>query len=129
MQEEINNNLGGKVMDFTKITHGSTAIFKIRGSLEAERDEVLNLRVAIVDEVKDNKRDIILNFEEVELIDGVAVGYLLECLRIAKKNGTDLKLVKPNTFVIRVLHEYSVLHFFEIYPTESQAMISSRKVA
>ncbi|MCX8065125.1 MAG: STAS domain-containing protein [Candidatus Hydrogenedentes bacterium] len=117
-------------MDFTKISHGLTTIFKVRGSLDSESDEVLNLKMAILDELKSgNKKNIILNFEQVELIDVLSIAHLLECLRIVRKRGGDLKLVNPNTFVQQVLHEHSVSHFFEIYPTESQAMVSSRKVA
>jgi anti-anti-sigma factor len=114
-------------MEFKRTVQGNTTIFRVRGSLDSE--EVLDLRLAIIEEVEKRKKNIVLNFEEVELIDIISIGYLLECLRIARKKGRDLKLVKPNNFVRQLLHDQSVTHFFEIFPTELQAINSFRMVA
>ena len=114
-------------MEFQKVSHGPTTIFRVKGTLDS--DEVLDLRLAIIEETDKRKKNIILNFEEVEVIDLISVGYLLECLRIVRKKGGDLKLVNPNTFVRQMLHEQSVSHFFEICSSESQAINSFRLVA
>lgn len=107
-------------MDMEKLNYGHVILFRISGSLDEEN--VCELRLAIADYIKRRKSCVVLNLQDVEMVDQVSAGYLLECLQMARRKGGDLKLVKPNTFIEQLFRFLGIWHYFEIYTNETSAV-------
>ena len=107
-------------MEIEKLNCGQVILVRVSGCLDEE--SVCNLRLAIADYIKRKKNYVVLNLQEVEMMDQVAAGYLLECLQTARRKGGDLKLVKPSTFIEQLFRFVGIWHYFEIYTNEMSAV-------
>ncbi len=114
-------------MDMEKNNYGHVTLFRISGSLDEEN--VCDLRLAIVDCIKRKKSCVVLNLSNVDMIDQVSAGYLLECLQMARRKGGDLKLVNPSTFIEQLFRFLGIWHYFEIYITETGAVDAFKRAA
>jgi len=113
-------------MEMEKLNYGHVILIRVSGSLDEEN--VCDLRLAIVDYIKRKRNCVVLNLQDVDMMDQVSAGYLLECLQMARKKGGDLKLVKPSTFIEQLFRFLGIWHYFTIYTQEAEA-INSFKLA
>ncbi len=114
-------------MDMEKINYGHVILIRISGSLDEEK--VCDLRLAIADYIKRKKSCVVLNLQQVDMMDQVSAGYLLECLQMARRKGGDLKLVQPSTFIEQLFRFLGIWHYFETYQTETGAVNAFKLVA
>lgn len=83
-------------------------------------DEVLT---AVVDELlNDSYRSILLNLSEVDSIDSMGLGQLVQCHRNAERAGASVRLLKPKDRVRKSLHVTRLLPIFTIYESEAEAL-------
>lgn len=80
------------------------------------------LREAIAELIKENKTDILLNFQNVKYIDSSGTGEILSSLNALNELGGSLKLSNLTPKVREVLTLSSILPILEVYEDESKAI-------
>lgn len=68
--------------------------------------------------------DVVLNLKQVNIIDSVAVGYLVYRYKLFRKKGGRFKLCHLQASVYKLLSLADLHHWFEIYDDEDKAVAS-----
>jgi anti-sigma B factor antagonist len=87
-------------------------------------DEIGDLRDAIHDLIKQDKKKIILNLAGVDYIDSSGVGELVGCFTTVRNSGGELKLLNLTQKVQDVLHVTKLYTVFDIKDDEFHAVKS-----
>jgi anti-sigma B factor antagonist len=87
-------------------------------------DEIHDLREAVRDLIKRDKKKIILNLANVDYIDSSGVGELVGCFTTLRNAGGELKLLNLTQKVHDVLHVTKLYTVFDIREDEFTAVKS-----
>jgi anti-sigma B factor antagonist len=87
-------------------------------------DEIHDLREAVRDLLKQDKKKIILNLANVDYIDSSGVGELVGCFTTLRNAGGELKLLNLTQKVHDVLHVTKLYTVFDIREDEFTAVKS-----
>jgi len=87
-------------------------------------DEIHDLREAVRDLIKQDKKKIILNLANVDYIDSSGVGELVGCFTTLRNAGGELKLLNLTQKVHDVLHVTKLYTVFDIRDDEFTAVKS-----
>jgi anti-sigma B factor antagonist len=98
-------------------------ILDLKGRLTAGLGDQI-LREAIDELLAENRRRILLNLSEVAFLDSAGVGELVSGLKTARRFGAELKLLNVGDRVYSTLEMARLLHTFEIYSDEEEAIRS-----
>lgn len=103
--------------------HNDVVIVDFEGRLvSGDGDEVL---AKVVDELlAENYKKILLNLSEVEYIDSMGLGELVQSYKLAQRFGASLHLLQPRDRVKKSLHLTKLLPLFPIHETETDALKS-----
>lgn len=99
--------------------------------VEGDIDEagVKELRIALVDCLRDGQHHVVVNLTGMRFISYMGVGVLVERLRQFKANKGSMKLVGPNMYTQRLFRMTGVTNLFEIHESEDAAIDVSEEAA
>jgi len=80
------------------------------------------IKEVIKEQIDNNKRQIIINLDEVSYIDSSGIGALISSLSNLKKIGGGLKIINVHDSVKKVFELTKLTSFFEIYDNEDEAV-------
>ena len=100
---------------------GDVVIVDFQGRLAVGvGDEMLP---GLISELLDEgNRKILLNLSEMDYIDSNGLGELVQTLKMSKRLGAQLVLLKPQDRVRKTLKLTNLLPMFNVYETEADAM-------
>lgn len=99
---------------------GDGVVLRLDGDVDEEG--VKQLRIALVDCLRDNHHHVVLNLQGMRFISYMGVGVLVERLRQFRANKGDMKLVSPNMYTQRLFRMTGVTNLFEVFESESAAI-------
>ncbi len=110
-------------MTMTERWVGDVTILDLKGRLVLdEGDAVLRARVnGLIDQLR---LKIVINMQDVTYVDSCGVGALVEKYVSLRRQGGDLKLLHLTPRSQRILEITGLLHVFEAYDTEPDAVAS-----
>ena len=103
--------------------NGATTILDLEGDVIMGGGSAA-LRDKIADLVRNEKANVLLNFEKVKYMDSSGTGEIVAGMQILEKNGGSLKLVNLTQKVEQVLTLSSILPILDIYDDEASALDS-----
>ena len=103
------------------------AIVRVDG--EVDEDGVRQLRIALVNCLRDNGYNVIVNLSGMKFISYMGVGVLVERLRQFRSYDGDMKLVGLNLYTQRLFRMTGVTSLFDVYETEADAIREYREAA
>ena len=98
-------------------------IVDFSGRLAAGVGDELLLKV-VSELLAEDYRKILLNLSEVDYIDSMGLGELVQSYKSAQRHGASLKLLRPQERVRKSLHLTALLPLFEVHETEAAALES-----
>jgi anti-anti-sigma factor len=99
---------------------GSVCTLKVKGKLVCG-EPVNRFQDAFMSALSSGHIFLIFDLEAVPLIDSSGIGSVVNALRTSTKAGGNVKLVKPATFVSKMLKMVGVLDLFEVFDSEADA--------
>jgi anti-sigma B factor antagonist len=96
---------------------------------DVDEEGVKDLRIALVDCLRDNQYDVVVNLSGMEVISYMGVGVLVERLRQFRSYDGDMKLVGLNQYTQRLFRMTAVTKLFETFESEAQAIQVYQKAA
>ncbi|MFQ6081837.1 MAG: STAS domain-containing protein [Candidatus Aminicenantia bacterium] len=99
-------------------------IFDIEGEIKRSEITDVTLHQIVKDQLDTGKRNILLNFEKVELIDSFGVGEILASYISTHNLGGKLKLAKISKKLYLVFQVTMLTNVFEIFDDEEVALKS-----
>ena len=115
------------MLKITREQNGEVAVIRVQGDVDEE--SVKDLRIALVNCLRDNSCHVVVNLSGMKFISYVGVGVLVERLRQYRSYGGDMKLVGINLYTQRLFRMTGVTNLFEIYDTEALAVQKYQKAA
>lgn len=109
------------MLDIQERQNGNTTILDLQGNVIMGGGSA-KLREAIARLVKENKTDILLNFQNVKYIDSSGTGEILSGNGFLSEAGGSLKLANLTPKVREVLTLSSILPILEVYEDEASAL-------
>jgi anti-sigma B factor antagonist len=94
----------------------------VAGVGEELLSEVINELLA------ENWKKILLNLSNVDYIDSLGLGELVQSLKLAQRFGASLRLLKPQDRIRKTLRLAMLLPMFPVYDTEADALRSFAEV-
>ena len=102
-------------------------IVRVKGDVDEEG--VKQLRIALVNCLRENHVYIVMNLSEMSFISYMGVGVLVERLRQFRSSDGDMKLVGLNLYTQRLFRMAGVTTLFDTYAKESEALQVYRQAA
>lgn len=99
---------------------GAISVIRLRGDVDEEG--VKQLRIALVDCLKEQGHFVVLNLTNMKFISYMGVGVLVERLRQFRTYGGDMKLVGLNLYTQRLFRMTGITSLFETFESEDQAL-------
>ena len=99
------------------------SILDLDGKLTIGSGDVA-LRGAMLDEINDGKKKILINLREVATIDSSGLGELIRCRATAASNEADVKLLNVNLKARKLLMMARLVGVFEMFDDEAMAIAS-----
>jgi len=101
-------------MEISVRTLGKVGLFRIEGAV---RDGAhLHLRNALIHFIEDGQPKFVVDLTHAESLDSAAIGELVSCLKRAREDGGDLKLVvRPEGIVHELLQLMHLDRVFQIF--------------
>jgi len=115
------------MLNIEKEQVGGVAIIRVSG--DVDEDGVKDLRIALVNCLRDNDYNVIVNLSGMKFISYMGVGVLVERLRQFRSYDGDMKLVGLNLYTQRLFRMTGVTNLFETFETEGQAVQGLQKAA
>ena len=103
------------------------AIVRVDG--EVDEDGVRQLRIALVNCLRNNGYNVIVNLSGMKFISYMGVGVLVERLRQFRSCDGDMKLVGLNLYTQRLFRMTGVTSLFDVYDSEADAIREYREAA
>ncbi len=110
----------------TRKTDG-IAIVRVEG--EVDEDGVRQLRIALVNCLRDNGYNVVVNLSGMKFISYMGVGVLVERLRQFRSYDGDMKLVGLNLYTQRLFRMTGVTSLFDVYENEADAIRDYQEAA
>jgi anti-anti-sigma factor len=107
-------------MDLDITESGSVCTLKVKGKLVCG-EPVNRFQEAFMSALSTGHIFLIFDLEAVPLIDSSGIGSVVNALRTSAKVGGNVKLVKPASFVSKMLKMVGVLDLFEVFDSEADA--------
>lgn len=109
-------------VEFEKVDREHVSVLKISGNLDTSTSKLL--KRALVELIKEEHYNIVVDMKKVVQINYMGVGTLLERLRQLRKLSGDLKLAGLNRVTRKALSMVGASKVFETYDTEEDAVAS-----
>ena len=110
-------------MDIKKRTVGDVAIFDLNGKLTIGKGDVV-LREALVEELENGGKQVVINLDGVTTIDSSGLGELIRCKVTATSNQAEVKLLHVNIKARKLLTMAQLVGVFEMFDDEALAVAS-----
>ena len=115
------------MLNIEKEVRDDVTIIRVIG--DVDEDGVKDLRIALVNCLRDNGYNVVVNLSGMKFISYMSVGVLVERLRQFRSYNGDMKLVGLNLYTQRLFRMTGVTNLFETFETEAQAMVRKTKAA
>jgi anti-sigma B factor antagonist len=96
-------------------------IVDFKGRLAAGVGDEL-LPSVITEILGDGYKKILLNLSDMDYIDSNGLGELVQSLKVSKRQGASLRLLKPQDRVAKTLRLTNLLPMFSVYESEIEAL-------
>ncbi len=103
------------------------AIVRVDG--EVDEEGVRDLRIALVNCLRDNGYNVVVNLSGMKFISYMGVGVLVERLRQFRSYDGDMKLVGLNMYTQRLFRMTGVTSLFDVYEDEAAAIREYQEAA
>ena len=110
-------------MELNKRTVGDVIIFDLDGKLTIGKGDVV-LRDALVDEMSNGNKKVLINLDKVSTIDSSGLGELIRCKVTSTSNDAEVKLLHVNIKARKLLTMAQLVGVFEMFDDESLAVES-----
>lgn len=110
-------------MEIKKRQVGDVSILDLAGKLTIGAGDVA-LRGAMLDEIGDGHKKIIINLDDVKVIDSSGLGELIRCKATAASNEAEIKLLHVNLKARKLLTMAHLVGVFEMFDDEEIAIAS-----
>lgn len=101
----------------------------VRVDGEVDEDGVRQLRIALVNCLRNNGYNVVVNLSGMQFISYMGVGVLVERLRQFRSYEGDMKLVGLNLYTQRLFRMTGVTSLFDVYESEADAIREYREAA
>lgn len=115
------------MLNIEKEVREDVTIIRVIGDVDEEG--VKDLRIALVNCLRDNGYNVVVNLSGMKFISYMGVGVLVERLRQFRSYNGDMKLVGLNLYTQRLFRMTGVTNLFETFETEAQAIGRKTKAA
>lgn len=115
------------MLNIEKEVRDEVTIIRVMG--DVDEDGVKDLRIALVNCLRDNGYNVVVNLSGMKFISYMGVGVLVERLRQFRSYNGDMKLVGLNLYTQRLFRMTGVTNLFETFETEAQAIGRKTKAA
>lgn len=99
-------------------------VFTLHISGDIDHLEMVNIRNAIADLIKEGHLNVIVSMDKVEHINYLSIGVLVERLKRLRICGGDLKLVGMNRYIRNIFTVVGADEFFENFDSLDDALSS-----
>lgn len=99
-------------------------VFALHVSGDINHVEMVNIRNAIADLIKEGHLNVIVSMNEVEHINYLSIGVLVERLKRLRSCGGDLKLVGMSRYIKNIFTIVGADEFFESFESIEEALSS-----
>lgn len=106
---------------------GDVRVIRVEGDVDEEGSTAL--RIALVNCLRENAHNVVVNLEGMRFISYMGVGVLVERLRQFRAYEGDMKLVGLNLYTQRLFRMAGVTTLFDTYANESDALQVYRQAA
>jgi anti-sigma B factor antagonist len=110
-------------MEITTRQVGDVTILDLEGKLTIGTGDVA-LRGAMLSEINDGHKKILINLENVKSIDSSGLGELIRCRATAANNEAEIKLLHVNLKARKLLTMARLVGVFEMFDDEEMAVSS-----
>jgi len=114
-------------MQITAREKNDVIIFDIEGELRRSDVTDVTLHQLVKDQLDIGKRNVLLNFKDVEFIDSFGVGEILASYISTHNLGGELKITKISKKLYLVFQVTMLTNVLEIFDDESLALESYKK--
>jgi len=99
-------------------------VFTLHITGDIDHLEMVNIRNTIADLIKDGHLNVIVSMNEVEHINYLSIGVLVERLKRLRSCGGDLKLVGMSRYIRNIFTVVGADEFFENFDSMDDALLS-----
>jgi len=110
-------------MEVTKRQVGDVSILDLNGKLTIGAGDVA-LRGALMDELSDGQKKVLINLQDVKVIDSSGLGELIRCKATSASNQAEIKLLNVNLKARKLLTMAHLVGVFEMFDDEEIAIAS-----
>ncbi len=110
-------------MQISKRQIEDVAILDLDGKLTIGTGDVA-LRGAVLDEINDGHKKILINLKNVTAIDSSGLGELIRCRATAASNEAEVKLLNVNLKARKLLTMAHLVGVFDMFDDEAMAVAS-----
>ena len=110
-------------MEVTKRQVGDVSILDLEGKLTIGSGDVA-LRGAMLAEIEDGHKKILINLQDVKVIDSSGLGELIRCRATAATSGAEIKLLHVNLKARKLLTMARLVGVFDMFDDEEMAIAS-----
>ena len=110
-------------MKIEKRKKGNVTIFDLKGKI-LFGDGIDELRQSIDATIKDNEKQLVLNFAEVPYLDSTGLGEVVRSYTTLKKEGGTIKIVNLTNKVKDLMMVTKLITVFETFENENEAVKS-----
>jgi anti-anti-sigma factor len=114
-------------MKVDRMDLGLVSVLRLHGDID--EDGVQELRVALLECLKQKRYQIVVNMADVKFISYMGVGVLVERLRQFRAYEGDMKLVSLNVYGERMFRMLGVTKLFHTFSAEGPAVEAFREAA
>jgi len=110
-------------MKIEKRKKGNVTILDLKGKI-LFGDGIEELRTSINNVIKDNEKNLLLNFSEVPYLDSTGLGEVVRSYTTIKNQGGQVKIIKLSHKVKDLLTVTKLITVFESFENEDEAVQS-----
>lgn len=110
-------------MKIEKRQKGNVTILDLKGKI-LFGDGIEELRTSINNAIKDNQKNLLLNFSDVPYLDSTGLGEVVRSYTTIKNQGGQVKIVKLSNKVKDLLTVTKLITVFESFENEDEAVQS-----
>jgi len=107
-------------MYINRLETGAVTVLRLEGDIDQEG--VNAVRQAIMDCLRDQRCQVVMNLGKVNFISYMGAGVLVEGLRHVRNFGGDLKFTGANIYAMRLFRMVSIHRMLPLFQTEGQAI-------
>lgn len=106
---------------------GDVTVVRVQG--DVDEDGVRQMRISLVNCLRSNGYNVVVNLSGMKFISYMGVGVLVERLRQFRSYDGDMKLVGLNLYTQRLFRMTGVTSLFDVYESEAEAIQEYREAA